>query len=897
MKNYLQTLVCLPLLLCFVAAAQTPPALLPAATNLPPLRIVVLPFANRTGQTNWDDWQQALPAFTIQFLREAEATTVLSRKEIRDSLKQAGWANGRDLNAELARQVVLGLHAQVAIWGDFQRREDRWWVTARMLTTNASVSTVLIEVADSDWSHLSERLATSVAERLGRRLASPDLDYVRDVQRTSPAALALLARAINLASLDASAVEQETVLHQLLTADPNATMGHVLLIEHLAETTRTNELVQAVQECVSHCPNVCTVHLENAWLLARQKDEAGVRQALRAALRVHRGCPSACGALFRFMGGVLQRWEELRDILEPALAERPDRTENAIFLAATRAQCGDPNGARELLARVTELPEEDETVDLALLAASVGACDFVLAGRELARLGPQSVTNEFIRQILDSITLTPAGAAGSNSIAKPRSFTAAELAAEVENRLSPDERKLVVLPVEVTPEIAARARRLVAGLNTDASRAMAIFADVAQQGRGDGDGGIGTASEALAKTTDPEVRFSCQEYAKLFVALARSVGMESWLVHIDRDADGRPGYHDCAVVYLNGNGILVDPTWRVLGIKHQEYQVLDDLQAISHQAMQPQAKPDTTRLHMGLKLNPTDRWTRLQFIRGMARAGDFAAAEEQLRQIKSSGLETWDTHDAAGVLEIARDRWRPALAELLQAVALSPSNAVVHQRLALVYSRLGDTGKCARHTQAALDLDRGEISQAVRRESQLGLQAMNAFSQAKSKVPGSREALQAQARAGDLAAQMALAMALFEERPPQTGEGMRWLLKAAEQDSDQAQFNYGHNLLLLYGEKSATEGIRWLTLSARQGYDEAQYYLGLTLYEGKLTTRDNVAGAKWVYLAADQGHLEARQLLKEMQLFVDPADLALARRQADTFKPTKSSASSSTNSP
>jgi TPR repeat protein len=886
MKHLNRSLVCLPLLLCFGAAAQTP-STPPTATNRPPLRIIVLPFANRTCQTNWDDWQQALPTFIKGFLGEAEATSVVGRKKIRDSLKQAGWENSRELNPELARQVALDSHAQVAIWGDFQRREDCWWVTAWMLTTNASVSPVLIEASGSDWSHLSEMLANSVAGRLGRRLASSDLEHVRNHQPASPTALALLARAINLEAQAAPAAEQEKVLRQLLATDPRATPGHVMLIQILGETTRTNELNQAIVEFVSQCPDVCNAHLHNASLFAQQRDEAKVKQALQAALRAHRGCPSACQALFVFVGGVLQRWEDLREILEPALAERPDRIENVIFLAATRAQCGDPKGARELLARVTELPEEDETVDLALLAASLGAYDFDLAGRELARLGPQAATNEIICGTLDSITLGPRGVAAIGSVARPKIFTVAEIEAELDHRLSAVERKLVVNPVGITPEIEAKARTLTTGLNTDAAKAIAIFAEVARRGRGTGDAGIRTASETLEQTTSPEARFSCQEYAKLFVALARAAGLESWLVHIDRDADGRPGYHDCAVVYVDGNGMLVDPTWRVFGIKHLEFEVLDDLQAISHQAMQPQDHPDPIRLHLGLKLNPADRWTRLQFIRGMARAGDFTAAAAELRRVQSLGVETWDVHDAAGVLEISRDQWRPALAELQQAVALSPSNAVVHQRLALVYSHLGDMRKYTAHMQMALDLDRGEISQAARRESQLGLQLMNAFSQARSKAPGSREALQSQATAGDLAAQMALAKALFEEQPPRFEEGMRWLRQAAGQGNDQAQFNYACNLLSLRGEKAAPEAVQWLTQSAEQGYDEAQYRLGLTLYEGKLITRDNVAGARWAYLAADQGHREARRLLKELQLFVDAADLAQARRLADAFKPAK----------
>jgi hypothetical protein len=896
MKKLIKTLLLLDLALC-VTASAAPPTDPTSPTNLQPARIVLLPFANRTGQTNWDDWQKALPALTKTVLREAEAISIVSQESVREALKHAGWNTNRNVSVEAARRIALDLHAHAAVWGCFDWREDHWRVAAQILNPHASPSPMLVELSGSDWSRLAEQLAVAVAERLGHTIAIADLEYARKFLPATPTTSALLARAIDLETQEAPAAEQEQAVRHLMAADPRYAPGHVLLIQILEETTRTNELNQAIRDFALRCPDVCNPYLYKARLFAGQKDEALVRHELQAALHVHRGCPSACQALFIIVGGVLQEWPDLRQMLERAVADRPDRMDNTILLAATRAQCGDYEGTRQLLERVQELPEEDGATDLALLVASLSAYVFDLAGRELARLGPQAATNEIIRSTLDSIALGPRGAAAIGSVARPKVFTVAEVETELARRLSAAERKRAIDPVAITPEIEAKARTLTTGLNPDAAKAIAIFAEVARQGRGQGEAGIRTANNTLAQPTDPEMRFSCQKYAKLFVALARSAGLESWLVHIDRDADGRPGYHDCAVVYVDGNGMLVDPTWRVFGIKHQEYQVLDDLQAISHQAMQGHDKPDATRLRLGLKLDPTNRWTQLQFVRGMAGAGEFAAAEAELRKVRSGGVQTWDVHDAAAVVEIARDQWRPALAELQQAMGLSPSNAVVHQRLALVYARLGEPGKSLEHMQKALDFNRGEINSEARQDNQLGLQVMNAFAQAKSQKPGSLAELKQLASSGDLASQMALARSSFEDRPPRYEEGMRWLRMAAEQGNDQAQFNYARNLLALRGEKAAPEAIKWMTQSAEQGYDEAQYRLGLLLYEGNFATRDNVAGAKWVYLAADQGHLEARRLLKELQLFVDAADLAQARRLADAFKPTKRTPQSSVAAP
>ncbi len=354
------------------------------------------------------------------------------------------------------------------------------------------------------------------------------------------------------------------------------------------------------------------------------------------AFRLHRGCPDAVRVLFRVLAPE-ERWADMVRILKPALANRPDAEVTRIFLAHALTQLGECREGGVVLEGITDWPDLSEGStyeELALFqaASAVGRAD--LAGLALLRLSPQAQTNSFVRKWLEAPVTVSSERSGSNApIAQPRSFTRAELSAELERRLTAEERQLVVNPLEITPEIRAEAYRLTAYVTNEYLRAYALFAEVAQRGRGSGDGGQRTASESLKDSTDPETRLSCQEHAKLFVAFARALGLNAWLVHIDRCADGSPAYHDCAALFVDGEGVLVDSTWGVFGIRHQEFTVLDDLQTISHQAMQPSPKRNPRQLRMGLKLNPNDRWTRLQFVRGMAKAGDLDAAAEELRRV------------------------------------------------------------------------------------------------------------------------------------------------------------------------------------------------------------------------------------------------------------------------
>jgi hypothetical protein len=437
----------------------------------------------------------------------------------------------------------------------------------------------------------------------------------------------------------------------------------------LRNAERKDDWEKAVREFVRQQPQLCDAHLALSRFHWTGGDNGGAEREVREALKLHRGCPGAIKGLFVLLRES-ERWAELTKFLEEVHTARRHDAGTRIFLAYARTQSGDIEGAHDLLRSLDELPEEDEAFDLTLLAAASATGQAELMGRALARLGPQAAESEGIRDTLASAKffLRDKDSSRSNApVVRPRIFGPGELSAELDRRLTAEERKLVVNPLELTPELTDEARRLTVGLTNDMARALALFAEVTVRGRGFGEGGKRTADEAFRDSVDPLTRFSCQEYAKLFVALARVLGLEAWLVHIERCADGSPAYHDCAALFLEGHGVLIDPTWRAFGISHQAFTVLDDVQAISHQAMQGDDKPNPRLLRMGLKLYPEDRWTRLQFVRGMAKAGELDTAAEDLRKVQATGTESWDTYEAAAELEMARERWQPALAELHRA--------------------------------------------------------------------------------------------------------------------------------------------------------------------------------------------------------------------------------------
>ena len=389
----------------------------------------------------------------------------------------------------------------------------------------------------------------------------------------------------------------------------------------------------------------------------------------------------------------------------------------------------------------------------------------------------------------------------------------------------------------------------------------------------------------MKASQSPQNRFVCQEYAKLYVALTRAIGIESWLVHIDRDAFGYPCYHDCAAILVDGHVMLVDPTWRLMGILHKEYSVLDDVQAISHHLMQSLTdKPDPRRLRVGLKLNPDDHWTRVQFVMQMAAAGEMGVAQEEMKKLEREP-EKWDVHLASAELHEANGRWSETVGALARALALSPSNAVVHMKIARAYDRVGNSSEAEKHLADALELDRGGISSEMRESASLRLALGNARSDGRPGRAVSQQTLVLRAEAGDTVAQIALGQMAFDKGNIQ--EALDWLRKAADQGSALAQLNYARGLVAALGKEGGNDALMWFTRAAEQGAADAQHDLGLMLYEGKLVPEDMVAAYTWMSLAAAQEHKKAKSMLRYMELFISPDELARARKRTAEFTPVK----------
>jgi TPR repeat protein len=874
--------------LCILQPGDSQAAVALTPTNhLPCLSVAVLPLNNVSGDPSLGHWSHGFAETLSRRIRQAERVDALDWKELSAALTNAGWAPNRAVDAKTAESVARESAVDAVIWGQYACPAGEWALQLTVLRTQPTNHLESFELKGRLLSQLLTNAPVTLARGLGATIAPADLDQWRRRGTNSNTAWDRYAHVLSLDRANAASSDREKILRQILADEPSFSSARRSLVEILVLTGRATEAEVEARRLLNEEPDICSSHLLLALFSLESHKQPEAERELREALRAHPGCPNACEQFFVLLHDT-DRWKELREILEKANTDLPDEPSTLAYLAEARARCGDAEGAEMILEELGAVRRQDSWVHGALCNTAIVCKRLLTAGREVRWLQAHAADDQQAREMLgqaDASFRLKVPEPLPHPVLRPHSYPPEALKAELERRLTPEERTLAVNPVEITPEILKLSKELTAGLTNQALRALVLFSDVAERGRGSGKGGHRTAPEALASSGDPQSRFSCQEYAKLFVALTRAAGLEAWLVHVDLDEDGRPVWHDCAALFLPGQVFLVDPTCGAFVINHREYRVLNDLQAIAHQAMQAAEKTAVVTRRIGAKLDPDDAWTRMKLVEGLAANGLTAEAEGELARLGTNYTSRWDFHYASGVLEESRERWQPALSAYQQALSLSPSNVMVHLALAKAYYELKNNTKSHEHGEMAARLDEGNASYINSDRGRFERRLISALAQTESRNPQTRQELQRQAEAGDAAAQFALARLCIESTPPNYEEGMEWMRRAAEQGNDEIQQLYASNLLAFRGPSAGPEVAKWFSRSAEQGNTKAQFRLGLMLYEGKLVPRDEVAACQWAILAAQSDSKEAKSLVKEMELFVSQTQLAEGRKRAAEFKP------------
>jgi uncharacterized protein len=161
--------------------------------------------------------------------------------------------------------------------------------------------------------------------------------------------------------------------------------------------------------------------------------------------------------------------------------------------------------------------------------------------------------------------------------------------------------------------------------------------------------------------------------------------------------------------------------------------------------------------------------------------------------------------------------------------------------------------------------------------------------------------LRAQAEKGSVESQFVLAQAYDRGRevPIDKVEAIRWYMRAAEQGDAFSQYLLGNNAWNGTGmPKSEQAAVQWWQRAAAQGFAPAQSSLGRTLATGSQgVSPDKTRAYVWLALSAGQGDQEAEQQRATLVKQLQPDQLAQAKRMVREWKPARSRAVLSRNTP
>ena len=272
---------------------------------------------------------------------------------------------------------------------------------------------------------------------------------------------------------------------------------------------------------------------------------------------------------------------------------------------------------------------------------------------------------------------------------RPPDTPAQSLETALRQRLTPAEFKLVINPLASTPKMDRWAQELTRGATNDLDKARMIFQALSRH-LDTGEAGTRTAQEVFAAWNDPAQSFCCQEYAKLYIALARAVGLNVFYVHLEKDYSDEIVYHDCAAVFVGGKAWLVDPAYQWFGAPHKEYVVLDDVQAVAHHFYQPAKQGDqVARCRLAAKLHPDTAWGQLHLVGALIKANEFVEAGKTLKVAQQLEPGRWDYYTYQGFLAARTGDLEGGAASLRKALELNPKHGPTHLILGYVLTKQG----------------------------------------------------------------------------------------------------------------------------------------------------------------------------------------------------------------
>ncbi|MGO8929844.1 MAG: tetratricopeptide repeat protein [Limisphaerales bacterium] len=677
------------LLAAFLAAGGTSPAAETGA-QAPRLTLAILTFEDQTADPETAHWR-----YTIERLLADQLSEVRALRQVPAAFgyRQLKVKQGGPISAEQARKIGELIEARRVVWGSYRREGQQWLVTARVLNVASGKAGRELKAASTNWFEVRDQLAGQVLSELGVRPTEAERERMRRRWTSSPSALEWYSKTYAGQAERKPKPEQEASIRKALDADPRFVEAHEALAAVLGSQGKFTQAEEAVRQAVKLRPDSARAHQILGFALMFQRKWPEAEGELLDALRLD---PDGAETLLR-LGECAKEQGKLDDAIAVwNAASQLDPTDADIHAHLGDAYAKERNKEKAMkeLEEAERLDPEEVNSEQIIWQGYAALHEIPLALEHLERFVALARKEGLAPEMVDYIAecgrelkarLTP----HEINAAPPRSYTAPALDAALRERLTRAEYVQVINPLASTPAMDRWAQELSRGATNDLGKARKIFDSLARH-LDTSESGTRTAQEVFAAWNDPAQSFCCQEYAKLYVALARAVGVKAYYVHLERDYSGEIVYHDCAAVFAEGKALLVDPAYQWFGAPHKEYLVLDDLQTVAHQYYQFVGRGNqVARCRLAVKLHPDTAWGQVHLAGALIKANELVQAAQTVKIADQLQPGRWDTYTCRGLIAAKTDDLNGAVVNLRKALELNPKHGPSHFVLAWVLSKQG----------------------------------------------------------------------------------------------------------------------------------------------------------------------------------------------------------------
>jgi len=667
------------------------------------LTVAILAFADKTGEPESAHWRYSLSRLVASPLAEVKAIRIYPAEASEYGLRQLKLKAGEPIDAAQARKIGELIEARRVVWGEYSRNGKEWVANAHVLSVASGKLSVELSATATDWFEVRDQLAGKILQELAIKPTDAERTKMRIRFTTSSAALEFYSQGYALQAELKPLSESERSARQAVAADPRCAEAHVALAACLLTQGKPEEGTQEIQEALKLKPELDGAHraLGAVLLLFQDKPEAAGKE-FREAIRL---APDEPDNHIRLAESHAKQdeWMPAVSSLQEARRLNPVSADVRAHLGLIYADQGERTKALLELGEAERLGLEDVNAEQITSKAYDALHEIPLAVEHyekfLALARRQGVNPKFVKEFAERLqelsdSLTPVFV----NAAEPKAYSEQSLREELRFRLSAKEFALVSFPLASTPEMKQWAEKLTQGATNDFQKARMLYEALARH-LDAGPGGSRTAQETYSDWQKPQASFRCQEYARLYVALARDLGLKAFFVLVERDFEDSFVLHACAGILIEGKALLVDPSYRWFGVPHKQFAFQDDYQVVVNQLNQ---MDDLPRNRLAVKLQPESALSQFNLAGQLMNQDQWDEGRLVLQTALKLDAKGWMAHGGQGMLAWHDGQPELAVTHLRKALELYPLEASFHYFFAFVLSEQGQIKEARDEFRACL---------------------------------------------------------------------------------------------------------------------------------------------------------------------------------------------------